>query len=108
MTDIGDLERFGNPSQDTTSAPFTTLAGVATNPTAVTLVVEKPDGSQLAYGWPGAGADGTLTNESAGRFYAEVLIDQSGKWLFRLEGTGAVTAASEGNLRVDRQRVVAP
>lgn len=106
MTDVGDLERFGNPSQDTDSAAFTTLAGAATDPTAVTLVVQKPDGVQLAYGWPSAGADGTLTRESAGRFYFDVLIDQAGKWQFRLAGTGAVTAASEGSLRVQRQRVV--
>lgn len=108
MTDIGDLERFGNPSQDTTSAAFTNLAGTATDPTAVTLIVQKPDGTQLVYGWPSAGANGTLTRESAGRFYFDVLIDQSGKWQQRLAGTGTVTAASEGSLRVGRQRVVAP
>lgn len=106
MTDVGDLERVGNPSQDTASAAFTTLAGTPTDPTAVTLVVQKPDGTQLHYGWPSAGADGTLTRESAGRFYFDVTIDQSGTWRFRLAGTGAVTAASEGSLRVDRQRVV--
>lgn len=106
MTDIGDLERFGNPSQDTASAAFTNLAGVATDPTTVLLTVQKPDGTQLHYGWPSAGADGTLTRESAGRFYFDVLLDQAGKWQFRLAGSGAVTAASEGSLRVQRQRVV--
>lgn len=106
MTDIGDLIRFGNPSQDDDSAGFTNLIGMATDPTAVTLVVQKPDGTKLTYGWPTAGANGTLTRESAGRFYADVPIDQAGKWQFRLSGTGAVTAASEGSLRVDRQRVV--
>lgn len=106
MTDIGDLIRFGNPSQDTASAAFTTLAGTPTNPTAVTLVVQKPDLTQLHYGWPSAGADGTLTNESAGRFYFDVLITASGTWRFRLAGTGTVTAASEGSLKVDKQKVV--
>lgn len=108
MSDIGDLERIGNPSQDTSSAAFTTLAGTPTDPISVTLVVQKPDGTQLVYGWPSAGANGTLTRESAGRFYFDVLLDQSGKWQFRLSGTGAVTAASEGSLRVQRQRVVVP
>lgn len=106
MTDIGDMIRFGNPSQDTASAAFADIAGTATDPTAVELAIQKPDGSQLVYGWPAAGTDGTLTRESAGRFYADVLIDQSGTWRFRLAGTGAVTAASEGSLRVDRQRVI--
>lgn len=106
MVDCGDMIRFGNPSQDTDSAAFTNLAGTPTDPTAVTLVVQKPDGTQLDYGWPSAGADGTLTRESAGRFFFDVTIDQSGTWRFRLAGSGAVTAASEGSLRVERQRVV--
>ena len=106
MADIGDLYRFGNPSQDTDSAAFTNLAGTATDPTAVTLVIQKPDGTQLAYGWPAAGVSGTLVRESAGRFYFEVLIDQSGTWRQRLAGTGAIVAAAEGSLRVQRRRVV--
>lgn len=108
MTDIGDLLRLGNPSQGATSAAFTNLAGVATDPTAVVLGVLKPNGIYLEYGWPSAGDDGTLTRESVGRFYAEILMDVAGKWQFRLAGTGAVTAASETSFRVDRQKVVAP
>lgn len=103
--DVGDLVRIGNPSQDTTSAAFATLAGTATNPTAVTLTVKRPDGTLLAYGWPSAGVDGTLTNESAGRFYVDVAIDQVGHWHYRLVGTGAVTAAAEGAFRVQRRNV---
>lgn len=108
MTDVGDLIRFGNPSQDPAAAAFTTLAGTPTNPNVVTLVVERPDGTQLSYGWPSAGLNGTLVNESAGRFYFEVLIDQSGLWGQRLAGTGAVTAAAEGTLLVIPRRVLAP
>jgi hypothetical protein len=103
--DIGDLERLGNPSQDTSSAAFTNLAGLATDPTAVTLDVQKPDGSMLRYGWPSPGPDGLLTKEATGRFYRDVSIDQSGTWRFRLAGTGAVQAASESSFRVQRQRV---
>lgn len=104
--DVGDLESLGNPSQDTESEAFTDQAGTATDPTAVTLTIRKPDGTRLVYGWPGAGVSGTLTRESAGRFYANVAIDQSGTWQWRLAGTGAVTAASEGELHVNQQRVV--
>lgn len=111
MVDIGDVERFGNYSgatnQDgTAAAAFANLAGVPTNPTTVTLVVQKPDGTQLTYGWPTAGSAGVLTNESPGRFYVDVPIDQSGKWQQRLSSTGLVQAASESSLRVQRQRVV--
>lgn len=104
--DIGDVERIGNYSGASGAAAFATLAGTATDPTAVTLVVQKPDGDRLVYGWPSAGADGLLVRESAGRFYADVAIDQSGMWSYRLAGTGAVTAAAEGRVRVQRQRVV--
>jgi hypothetical protein len=107
MTDIGDLIRLGNPSQDATSAAFTNLSGTPTDPTAVTLTIVKPDGSKLVYGYPSAGTNGTLVRESAGRFYAEVLLDQGGKWLQRLEGIGAVQAAAEGDLRVNRSKVLA-
>lgn len=102
MTDIGDVVRFGNYSGAAAADAFKTLAGTATDPTAVTLTIRKPDGDQLVYGWPSAGADGTLTRESAGRFYADVAIDQSGMWAYRLVGTGAVAAAAEGLLHVVR------
>jgi hypothetical protein len=105
MTDIGDQIRFGNYSGASDAAAFTDLDGTATDPTAVLLMVVKPDQTALVYGWPDAATDGTLTRESAGRFYMDVDIDQSGSWRYRLEGTGAVVAASEGSLRVDRQRV---
>lgn len=100
MYDIGDQVRLGNYSGADGAAAFATLAGTATDPTVVTLTVEKPDGSQLVYGYPSAGADGTLTKESTGRFYRDVTLDQSGMWSYRLVGTGAVVAAAEGQLHV--------
>ena len=108
MVDIGDAVRFGNYSGAADAAAFEDLAGTATDPATVVLVVQKPDGSQLVYGYPSAGEDGTLVRESAGRFYYDIEIDQSGKWRYRLEGDGIITAAAEGSLRVDRQRVTVP
>jgi hypothetical protein len=105
MADVGDMYRFGNYSGATEAAAFTNLAGVATDPTAVTLTIQKPDASELFYGWPSAGASGTLVRESAGRFYADVIIDQAGRWRYKLVGTGAVTAAAESVLAVDRSHV---
>lgn len=104
--DRGDLFRFGNPSQDTNAAAFADLAGTATDPTSVVLTIVKPDAARLIYGWPSAGADGTLTKQSAGRFHFDVLLDLAGTWLWRLEGVGAVTSASEGNIRVQRSKVL--
>ena len=101
--DLGDVARLGNYSGASLSDAFKDLAGVATDPTAVTLTVTKPSGAQLAYGWPSAGANGTLTRESAGRFYFDVALDQEGVWSYRLVGTGTAAAAAEGRLIV-RQR----
>jgi hypothetical protein len=108
MTDIGDVVRFGNYSGAEGAEAFQDIDGIITDPIAVVLVVQRPDGSQLVYGWPTAGDDGPLTKEATGRFYADVEIDQSGKWRYRLEGDGIVTAAAEGTLRVDRQQVLVP
>ena len=106
--DRGDTVRLGNASVADDAAAFTTLDGTATDPTAVTLTVVRPDGTALVYGWPAAGGALPLTRESAGRFSADVLLDQSGTWHYRLAGTGTVAAAAEGSLRVQRSRVLAP
>jgi len=113
MTDIGDGVRIGNHAIDPATAGQTgfqafTVAGAATDPTTVELTIRKPDGTFLEYGWPSAGANGTLTKESVGRFYFDVLIDLPGKWSFRLAGTGVAAAAVEGLFVVQRQKVIAP
>lgn len=111
MTDIGDGARIGNHAVDPATNEQTgfvafTTGGAATDPTTVRLVIQKPDESQLEYGWPVAGADGPLTKEATGRFYSDLVLDQSGKWQYRLIGAGAVAAVFEGSFRVQRQRVV--
>lgn len=100
----GDVVRFGNASAAEGSAAFTTLADVATDPTTVTLVITKPDASQLIYGWPAAGLDGTLTRESTGRFYCDVPLDMDGQWWQALAGTGAVETVEESAILVRRRR----
>lgn len=92
--DVGDVVRVGNYSGASLSAAFSDIAGVATDPTAVTLTIDRPDGTELVYGWPSAGADGTLTKESTGRFYADVQVTQAGLWEYTLVGTGAAAAAA--------------
>lgn len=111
--DIGDRDRIGNPLEDpATGLPLAappdafTTDGAATDPTAVLLTIKRPDATLLEYGWPSAGADGTLTRESAGRFYIELTYDIPGTWNYRLEGTGAVVAAEEGRVKVNRSKVL--
>lgn len=99
--DIGDLERIGNHAASGAAA-FADISGTATDPTAVTLSVRKPDGTRLVYGWPSDGANGAVVKDETGRFHVDVLLDQAGNWLYRLAGTGDVTAAAEGYLTVSR------
>lgn len=115
IIDTGDKRRYGNHLTDpvtalpTGFAAFTDSAGVATDPTAVRMTVQKPDGTQLVHVWPTPGVgELQLTNDAAGngRFYADVEHDQSGIWVVRLAGTGAVMAAAEDYVIV-RQSLLA-
>lgn len=94
--DVGDLVRIGNHTASSAQA-FKNLAGADTDPTAVTLRVGKPDGTQVTYTYGGSPA---LSREATGRYYADVSVDQPGMWSYRLAGTGAVQAAAEGQLHV--------
>jgi hypothetical protein len=103
---VGSLESIGNHVASGAGAFAPSAgpnAGQATDPTAVTLAIKKPDGTHLVYAWPTPGAGQLLlTREVLGRFYADVLLDQAGEWAYHLAGTGAVTAAAQGYLVVDR------
>lgn len=80
--DIGDLVEL--------QCTFRNDAGVATNPSTVSLRVKEPDGTTTTY------AQGTLTNGSAGVWTKNVTPDQSGTWYYRFIGTGAVAQEEEG------------
>jgi hypothetical protein len=107
IADVGDRWQLGN-HVDSGKAAFTSL-GVATDPTAVTLTLQKPDGTQVVWAWPTPGAgQSTLTNEEGqvGRFYGEHTWDQAGLHWCRLVGTGTVTATAEWGVVVRARRVV--
>jgi len=106
LYDLNDSVRLGNPTTAPEAAAFATILGTPTDPTAVTLTILRPDRTILVYGWPSAGADGTLVRESAGRFYTELVLNQAGVWRYRIEGTGAVVAAAAGTLTVARSTVI--
>lgn len=75
------------------SAVFSNSAGTAADPTTITCKVRNPAGTIASY---------TPTKDSTGNYHYDVTIasDGNGEWLFRFEGTGAVTAAEESSFWV--------
>lgn len=115
IIDTGDKRRYGNHLTDpvtvlpTGFAAFTNSAGVATDPTQVIMTIQKPNGIELVYVWPTPGVGQLqLIKDVAGtgRFYADVEHDQSGIWVVRLAGTGAVMAAAEDYVIVRQSLLV--
>jgi hypothetical protein len=88
---IGQAVRIHN-----TDDPFRNWAGVPTNPTAATLHVEDPSGNQ---------STPALTNDSAGVYHHDLTVDEPGKWYWRIQGTGAIVAATlDGEIHVADSR----
>lgn len=63
----------------------------AANPTATTIIVRAPDGTT---------STPAPANPSTGTFTAQVSATQSGEWLWRAVGTGAVQAAGQSSFYV--------
>jgi hypothetical protein len=108
--DIGDKLRLGNHAgtneDDTTRGAFTNIAGVATNPTSVSLELKRPDGTALVYNFPTQGTgDGLLTQETTGRYYRDLSMDTAGLWHWSLSGTGSVETSEQGALYVRRSMI---
>ena len=93
LYDVGDLVRI--------SGPFT-VAGVATDPTTVTLKIKDPSGNVATYTY----ALAEIIKDSVGNYYKDIIIDEAGYWYYRWEGTGTVQAADEKYLFVHTQQVV--
>lgn len=66
------------------------VAGVLTDPTAVTLSVRKPDGTVVAYVPPG------IANPSVGVYTLQLVVDQVGSWAYEWAGTGAAADVETG------------
>lgn len=80
------------------SATFTDADGDPANPTTVTFKTKAPDNSIANYVFPD---DAAVINPTAGSFYVDITVDQSGAWCYRAEGAGTVQAASEADFEVD-------
>lgn len=90
--DKGDLVRI--------SGAFT-LAGVALDPTTVTLKVKDPSGNVDTYTY----ALAQVTKASTGNYYKDVSIDEAGYWWYQWTGTGAVESVDEDYLVVRSRQV---
>jgi hypothetical protein len=102
VSDIGDLLRLTS-WDDAHPLGFTDSAGAAADPTTVSLIVRKPDGTVTTYTLAGA----QVVRDSIGKFYYLLAPDQSGDWYFEWHGTGAVQAASAGQFIVRDSKVAA-
>lgn len=74
-----------------TATFLTVSSGAATDPTAVTFTVRKPDGSQT---------QPSVTHVSTGVYGTNVSIDQPGDWRWRATGTGTAQAQADSSFYV--------
>lgn len=80
------------------------VAGVDTDPDAVTLKVrkrheglEQPTAEQV---YTHGEAGSPITKVATGQYEAVITPASTGRWLYRWEGTGAAKGASEGAFRI--------
>ncbi len=81
--DVGDAARL--------AVAFTSLSGALTDPTTVTLTIQAPDNTQTTP---------SVVHDSTGKYHYDLSITQSGVYLYRYVGTGAVAAVEEGQIMV--------
>lgn len=77
-------------------ATFTNPDEVVTDPTVVKLRVKSPSDVLTVYTY----AEAELTKVSTGIYTKTVVPDEEGTWMYRWEGTGAVTAVGESEFQV--------
>ena len=75
-----------------------TVDNVNTDPTVITLKIKDPSGTTTTYTFGAA----EITKEDTGIYYRDVTLNDTGIWYYRFESTGAVVAADEGQLIVER------
>lgn len=76
--------------------------GELIDPTTVKFDVKKPDGVTTAYVY---GTDAELVKDAVGQYHAELDLDQSGNWHYRMYSEGTGQTAAEDDLFV-RQSLV--
>lgn len=71
------------------------LAGVLTDPVAVSAVVRSPAGDVETYGYPT-----TITRDTEGVYRVEFTASMPGPWAVRFEGSGVLEAVNETTIQV--------
>jgi hypothetical protein len=84
--DVGDSVKL--------TARFTDDDGAAADPDGITATVRSPSGVETDY------TIASFTHPALGTYELTVVADESGTWTWRIAGSGAVTAASEGQFYV--------
>lgn len=87
--DHGDLVRV--------SAEFRNTAGVLTDPTTISFSFKTPSGVETTYVY---GTNAQVGRTSAGLFFVDLQANESGVWVWRFKGTGAVEQSDEGQFFV--------
>jgi len=84
------------------------VGATATDPTAVTVMLRDPDGTEASFV---EGVDAECVQDSTGEFHFLALFTAAkgpGLYYVRWKGTGTVGAAAETELLVDPSTFVAP
>ncbi len=71
------------------------VSSVDTDPTTVSLLVRKPDGTTTTYTY-----SATITKDSTGNYSKQVTLDQRGIWYYAWTGTGTCVASATGTVTV--------
>lgn len=87
--DVGDSIR--------TAVSFQNIAGVATDPTTITLKIQDPSGNETTLVF---GVDAAVVKDAVGLYHSDVTIDENGDWYYRWEGIGALIGAAEFLFRI--------
>src|SRR4051812_44284747 len=72
------------------------VAGVATDPTTVSLTVTTPTGPATTYTYAG----GTITKTGTGVFTKDIPCSEDGLWTYSWTGTGAASDVVDGTWNV--------
>jgi len=87
--DKGDEVRF--------SCTFKDLNGNAVDPTTVVFKIKDPSSNVTTYTY---GTDSEVVKDSTGNYHVDYVVDESGTWSVRWEGSGNISAAGEQKIYV--------
>ena len=80
------------------------ILGTLTDPTAVTLKVRDPQGNITVWTYPMAPNPETITKDSTGVYFRDIILYSDGDWYYRWEGVGVCDAAAEKRMVVTRTK----